>query len=420
MRVVADLHIHSPYSRATSRAMDFRTLDDYAEIKGIDIMGTGDFTHPKWREEIKSQLCERDGLYSLKEKGKNRFIITGEVCTSSYFNGRNTRIHHLVILPSLEVAEQLSEELRKKGDLEADGRPMLSMSGAELVETVMDLGEDNLVVPAHIWTPWFSLFGDRGGVDRVEECYEDQTPHIYAVETGLSSDPPMNWRVSELDRFTLISNSDSHSPAKIGREANIIEVEKLSYKDVVEAVKYRKERVTTIEVDPAFGKYHWTGHRECGISVSPEEAVRMKGVCPVCGKRMTKGVAERVEELADRDEGFVPQGAQRFFRVLPLIETIAVALGKSPACSQAEDVYWKLLGEFGDEIGTLLFAPLDKIREKFGAEIAVAIEFNREGKIEVIPGYDGVYGRPKSPHGAGEKERFFRKRSNLEDYIRRQ
>ncbi len=421
MRVVADLHIHGPYSRATSRNMDFKTLERYAEIKGIDVIATGDFTHPKWREGMKNQFVEEDGLYRLKDGGKIRFIISGEVCTSSIFRDRARRIHHLILLPSLEVADQVSEELEKRGDLTADGRPMLMMSGAELVETVMDFGELNMVIPAHIWTPWFSLFGDRGGVDRVEECYDDQTPHIYAIETGLSSDPPMNWRVSALDRFTLVSNSDSHSPSKIGREANIIEVDALSYNDLVEAIMRHKERVTTIEVEPAFGKYHWTGHRNCGVAVPPEEAVRMRGICPVCGKRMTKGVAERVEELSDRPPGSKPPDAQSFHKVLPLIDTIAVALRKSPSSSEVVAEYWKMVNAFGAEIRILLEVPVESIREKHGNDIAEAIMLNRENRIEVEPGYDGVYGKPRDGNRAesdlGSKERFFRKRFNLEDYI---
>jgi len=422
MQAVADLHIHGPYSRATSRNMDFKTLERYAEIKGIDVIATGDFTHPKWREEIKNQFIEEDGLYRLKcGGGRRRFIISGEVCTSSVFKGRTRRIHHLILLPSVEVADQLSEVLGKRGDLGADGRPMLMMSGAELVEAVMDFGEHNMVIPAHIWTPWFSLFGDRGGVDKMEECYEDQTPHIYAVETGLSSDPPMNWRVSALDRCTLVSNSDSHSPSKIGREANIIEVDALSYRDLVEAIKYHKERVITIEVEPAFGKYHWTGHRNCGVSVPPEEAIRMKGVCPVCGKRMTKGVAERVEELSDRPPGARPKDAQRFFKVLPLIDTIAVALRKSPSSSEVEAEYWKMINAFGAEIRILLEVPVESIKERHGDAIAEAIRLNRENRIEVEPGYDGVYGKPKNDRGTNgateARERFFRKRTNLEDYI---
>ncbi|MEJ5293089.1 MAG: endonuclease Q family protein [Candidatus Methanosuratincola sp.] len=421
MQLVADLHIHSPYSRATSRNMDFKTLERYAGIKGIDIIATGDFTHPKWREEIRTQFVEEEGLYRLKDGGRCRFIISGEVCTSSVFKGRTRRIHHVILLPSIEVADQVSEELGKRGDLEADGRPMLMMSGAELVETVMEFGERCMVIPAHIWTPWFSLFGDRGGVDRIEECYEDQTPHIYAVETGLSSDPPMNWRVRALDRYTLVSNSDSHSPSKIGREANIIEVAALSYKDLVDAIMYHKKRVATIEVEPAFGKYHWTGHRNCGISVPPEEAIRMRGVCPVCGKRMTKGVAERVEELSDRPPGGRPHDVQRFYKVLPLIDTIAYALRKSPSSSETESEYWKMIGAFGTEISILLKVPIESIRKGHGDAIAEAIRLNRENRIAVEPGYDGVYGKPRdgceTKEGSDGKERFFRKRSNLDDYI---
>ncbi|MGC8937004.1 MAG: endonuclease Q family protein, partial [Candidatus Methanomethylicaceae archaeon] len=242
---MADLHIHSPFSRATSKDMTLKNLERGASVKGINVLGMGDFTHPKWRDELKS-LREEEGLYRLD--GSNiRFMVTGEVCTNFEFNGRVRRIHHLIMLPSLEVAEQVCDRLAKYGDLEADGRPNLSMSGAQLVEEVVEFGEECLVVPAHIWTPWFSLFGDRGGVDNIEECYEDQTPHVYALETGLSSDPPMNWRVSKLDGFTLISNSDSHSPSpwRLGREANVIEVEKITYSEIVRAIMEGYERVTT-------------------------------------------------------------------------------------------------------------------------------------------------------------------------------
>ncbi len=420
LRIVADLHIHSPYSRATSRNMDFRTIERYAKAKGIDVIATGDFTHPTWREEMRKLFVEEEGFYRLKDGGRVRFIISGEVCTSTAFKGRTARIHHVILLPSLEVAEQISDELGKRGDLWADGRPMLVMSGAELVELVMDFGELNMLIPAHIWTPWFSLFGDRGGVDRIEECYEDQTPHIYAVETGLSSDPPMNWRVSALDRYTLVSNSDSHSPSKIGREANIIEAASLSYKDLAEAIMHNRERVTTIEVDPAFGKYHWTGHRNCGVSLPPEEAIRVKGVCPVCGKKMTKGVAERIEELADRPIGASPPNAQRFFKTLPLIDTISVGLRKNPSSTEVEAEYWKMVNGLGSEIDILLKVNIDSIRERHGDAIAEAIRLNRENRIEVDPGYDGVYGKPRNGFGTtgapAGKERFFR-RLNLEDYI---
>ena len=430
MQIVADLHIHSPFSRATSKDVNFKSLERGAVVKGLDVLGTGDFTHPKWREEIHTSLVEEDGLYRLREDGRVRYVVSGEVCTTFDYKGRTRRIHHVILLPSMEVAEQLCPILEKRGSLEGDGRPNLSMSGAELVEVVSDLGEDCVVIPAHIWTPWFSLFGDRGGVDRIEECYDDQTPHIYALETGLSSDPPMNWRVSALDRFTLVSNSDSHSPSpwRIGREANILEAPRLSYKDVVETLMHRKEDVTTIEVDPAYGKYHWTGHRNCNVSVPPDEAIRLRGVCPVCGKRMTKGVAERVEELADRKEGVIPKGAQRLIRLLPLSEVIATVLGKDVFSGEVQKRYWELVGKFSNELEVLTKAPEERLVEVCGKEIAEMVLMNREGRLVIAPGYDGVYGRPAveatgggrhqaEGRSTGGEERFLRRTKNLDNYI---
>jgi len=758
MKIFADLHIHSPYSRAVSKDMSFKTLERVGALKGLNVLGTGDLTHPKWREEIR-QLEEKDGLFRLKG-GKVSFLLSGEVNTVFEVAGRSRRIHHLILLPYLEAADLLCEILSKRGKLEGDGRPTLSMTGAELVEETMEFGNDCMVIPAHIWTPWFSLFGAKGGVDRIEECYEDQTPHIYALETGLScydketevltdkgwkhfdeveykdevctldietneiqfqkptkihsynyrgnmyrlktkrvdllvtpnhnllcskcdfhkppkfildtaenlfskskrfkkdgiwrgkddeyfilpavkikhgsrhyfgmrdkeekalpmkpwlkflgfwiaegwtsegkngdynvcisnrnislihemgeilhdfgyntfwndktstlrvrdfqlfqylkqfgkccdkyvpdevksvskdligifleyyikgnghiygrnlkglsattssirlrddlqeialkigmsayykldkkkgtpilslaydskkkdvqrgdawvvyfirknvhivlpssikkykhteswvdfegpvfcvtvpnhvvyvrrngipvwcgnSDPPMNWRVAALDNLTLVSNSDSHSPLKIGREANIIEVEHLSYKDIVETIMYRKDRVATIEVDPAYGKYHWTGHRNCGVSFSPAEAAKLKGVCPVCGKLLTKGVAERVEELADKDrpEGFVPAGAQKFLRMLPLIEVVGLAAGKNAYSAEVQRLYWGMLKELGSEMDILLSVPLERLSAVAGEAAARLIMKNREGKLCVEPGYDGVYGK---------------------------
>ncbi|MCX8182488.1 MAG: endonuclease Q family protein [Candidatus Methanomethyliaceae archaeon] len=415
-RIVADLHIHSPYSRATSKDMTLKNLDRGASIKGIKILGTGDFTHPKWREALKN-LREEDGLYRI-EDSNTRFIVTGEVCTNFKFGGKTRRIHHLILLPSLEVAEQICERLSRYGDLEADGRPNLSMTGAQLVEEIVEFGEECLVIPAHIWTPWFSLFGDRGGVDRIEECYEDQTPHIYALETGLSSDPPMNWRVSALDSFTLVSNSDSHSPSpwRLGREANIIEVQKLSYSYVVRAIMEGKDRITTIEVDPAYGKYHWTGHRICNIALPPYEAIKLKGICPVCGKKMTKGVAERVEELADRPEGEGPKKKQNFLRVLPLSDIIATYLGKDPFSAEVQRVYWDILKKFSNELQVLLETPIEELEKVCGIDLAKLLIMNRENRINIIPGYDGVYGKIEI-NGDMERVSFLRRPKNLEDYI---
>lgn len=429
MKIISDLHIHSPYSRATSKDMTFAALERGAIAKGLQVMGTGDFTHPKWRASMKIELEVEGGLYRKKDGGKTLFAVTGEVCTNFEVKGRGRRIHHLIMLPSIDVAEQLCETLSGFGNLEGDGRPNLSMTGTELAEAVVNLGEDCLIVPAHIWTPWFSLYGAHGGVDRMEECYGEYAPHIYAVETGLSSDPPMNWRVSELDSATLLSNSDSHSahPWRIGREANIIDVKEATYAEIVDAIKYHKERVTTIEVDPAYGKYHWTGHRDCKISIPPSKAVMMKGVCPVCHKKMTKGVAERVEELADRAEGVVPKGAQSYIRMLPLCELIAVIAGKEVFAAEVQTKYWGMLKHFRNEYEVLMDVPKDRLEEVCGSEIAELVVANRENRLEIEPGYDGVYGIPK--RGVREakaedysqpeirKERFLRKSTNLDDYI---
>lgn len=415
-RIVADLHIHSPYSRATSKDMTLKNLDRGASVKGINVLGTGDFTHRKWRDELKS-LKEEDGLYRM-EGGHTRFLVTGEVCTNFEFEGKTRRIHHLILLPSLEIAEQVCERLSKYGDLEADGRPNLSMTGAQLVEEVVEFGEECLVIPAHIWTPWFSLFGDRGGVNRIEECYEDQTPHVYALETGLSSDPPMNWRVSALDSFTLVSNSDSHSPSpwRLGREANIIEVQDLTYSDIARAIMEGKDKVTTIEVDPAYGKYHWTGHRNCRVSVPPSEAIRLKGVCPICGKKMTKGVAERVEELADRPEGGMPEKRQSYIKILPLSDIIATHLGKDPFSAEVQRAYWDILKKFSNELQVLLEVPIEELERACGRDLARLIILNRENRIGILPGYDGVYGKIEIDGESGRVS-FLRRPKNLEDYI---
>jgi len=428
MRVIADLHIHSPFSRAVSRDMSLRNIERGAIAKGLQVVGTGDFTHPLWRKEL-GTLVEEDGLFRTEDVGAVRFLISGEVCTNFVVKEKTRRIHHLILLPSLEAADSLSALLGKRGKLDSDGRPNLSMTGAELAEAVTDLGEEAMLIPAHIWTPWFSLFGDRGGVDSLEECYEDMAPHIFALETGLSSDPPMNWRVSALDSYTLVSNSDSHSPSpwRIGSEANILEAPQLRYSDTVDTIMHHKERVTTIEVDPAYGKYHWTGHRNCNISVPPGEAVRLKGICPICGRKMTKGVAERVEELADRPEGAVPAGAQRYIKVLPLSEIVAVVMRKAVFSADVQKSYWGIVSKFAGEMEALIYAPRDALVDACGEEIAEVIMRSREGKLVIEPGYDGVYGKPViaavEPRRNGERSRpvregarFLRGGRNLDDY----
>jgi len=402
MRVIADLHIHGKYSRATSANMNIPEIAHFAQIKGLSLVGTGDFTHPGWLREIKENLIPSPGtgLYRPKNpRGPNvHFMITGEVSTVFTFGGERKKVHHVILTPSLETAEQINDRLSRYGDLETDGRPTLEISAPHLVEELMEISKDNMIFPAHAWTPWFSLFGAFSGFDRVEDCYQDMTRYIYALETGLSSNPPMNWRISALDRFTLLSNSDSHSswPWRIGREANVFELESLTYWDIVDSVKRKDPNILrfTIETNPAYGKYHWTGHRECGVSLPPEEAIRLGNVCPVCHRRLTKGVEQRVEELADRPYGFRPPGSPGYMELLPLSEVISAVIGANqPSSQRVWSIYNSLISHFGDEYSVLIDAGLDELVKVTDPSIAEAIIRVRDGRIRVIPGYDGVYGQ---------------------------
>lgn len=399
MKVVADLHIHSKYSRATSSDMDLRTLERCAQLKGLNLLGTGDFTHRKWLRELFGELEEHDfGVY--KRRGSQYevyFVAQTEVNTVFEYEGRVRKIHHVILAPSLDVAEQINERLSKYGDLDVDGRPSLEVDGATLVEEVLEVEETNIVMPAHAWTPWYSIFGSRGGVDGVEECYGDKAGEVFALETGLSSDPPMNWRVSALDRFALLSNSDSHSPWpwRLGREANVFELRYLNYLELYSAIKSKDSSrfLMTLEVNPAYGKYHWTGHRSCGISLPPEESAALKGTCPACGRRLTKGVAERVEELADRPPGFKPAGAIPYKHVLPLSEIISVATGRPQDARETWEIYAKLVRAFGSELNVLLEAPIEGLMGEVDGLALKLLSMMRRGEVPIKPGYDGVYGR---------------------------
>jgi len=402
LRVIADLHIHSKYSRATSEKMVISEITRFARIKGLNLVGTGDFTHPKWLEELKDELVEIPSTnlfrYAKDPNTTVRYMITSEVCTLFTHEGDVKKIHHVILTPSFETAVQINERLARYGDLTIDGRPTLDMSASELVEEVMKVSDENVLIPAHAWTPWFSLFGAFSGFDRIEDCYEDMTKHIFAIETGLSSDPPMNWRLSALDRFALVSNSDSHSPWpwRIGREANVFELEQLTYKRVVNTIRHNdsEQFKFTIETNPAYGKYHWTGHRNCNISLSPQEAIKFGNRCPVCRRKLTKGVEQRVEELADRPPGFRPEGTPGYMRLLPLSEIIKTILDVTyPGAGGVWSVYNRLVEEFGDEYTVLIDAPQKEMSEIVGPRIAEAIVRVREEKIDVIPGYDGVYGQ---------------------------
>jgi uncharacterized protein (TIGR00375 family) len=381
--------------------MSIPEIAKFAKIKGLNLVGTGDFTHPAWLKEIKETLAiEQDtGLLKLaKVDSPICFMLTTEVCTIFEYKGESKKVHHVILTPTPETAAQINERLQSFGSLSSDGRPILNMTAPQLVEEVIEVSGQNMVFPAHAWTPWFSIFGAFSGFDNVDDCYQDMTKHIHALETGLSSDPAMNWRLSKLDRFTLVSNSDCHSfwPWRIGREANVFELEKFTYKEVTNAIAANDSShfKFTIETDPAYGKYHWTGHRNCKVSLSPSEAIKFGNICPVCRRNLTKGVEQRVEELADRPADFKREGTPGFLRLLPLSEIIATVLGTDSPSTQAVWKNYNLLTEkFGDEYKVLIDAPLEAMTQVVEVPIAQAIVKVRDGTAKVTPGYDGVYGQ---------------------------
>ena len=400
---IADLHIHSRYSRATSKECTPEHLDLWARRKGIHIVGTGDFTHPAWREELAEKLTPaEDGLYVLKEEYRirddsvpgemiPRFVVTGEISSIYKKNEKVRKVHSVIILPGLEDAERIAAKLEQIGNIHSDGRPILGLDCHDLLEIILEICPLSIYVPAHIWTPHFSMFGAFSGFDTVEECFGDLTPYIHAVETGLSSDPPMNWRVSALDRFQLVSNSDAHSPAKLGREANLLDIP-MSYEGLSQAIQMGKGLYGTIEFFPEEGKYHMDGHRKCNLCLSPSDTMKYNGVCPVCGRRITIGVSHRVEELADRPEGYVRQDAKAFESLVPLPEVIAASMGCSPVSKKAEKEYVHMLSELGAEFEILRMLPTEDIRRVSGTRIAEGIRRLRDGQVERIPGFDGEYG----------------------------
>ncbi len=398
MKFVADFHIHSKYSRATSPLMDLENLDRWAKIKGIKVLGTGDFTHPKWFGEIKNQLEPAEpGLFKLKNfDSGTRFILTAEISCIYSKGGKVRKIHIIVFAPSIEAVEKINNKLGQIGNLKADGRPILGLDAKELVKIVLDADKDCLVVPAHLWTPWFAIFGSKSGFDSFQECFEDYSKYIYAGETGLSSDPKMNWRLSQLDKTTLISNSDAHSLPKIGREANVFDAD-LSYQSIAEILKTKDKSkfLYTIEFFPEEGKYHYDGHRLCNLSLAPAQSKKYNNICPRCGKPLVIGVLNRVEELADRPEGFVPENVIPFKSLIPLNEIIAEALGSSVASKEVDKHYNNLIKSLGNEFKILLESAENEISENSLPEIAKGVVRVRQGKIFIEPGYDGVYGKIK-------------------------
>ena len=409
MRFIGDFHLHSKYSRATSQNMDLEHMAEWAKIKGIDVLTAADFTHPEWYTELKEKLEPAEkGLYRLRSplidsrfsdsKNETRFILTTEISCIYSKENKVRKIHIVVFAPSLEIVAKINARLAEIGNLKADGRPILGLDAKELAKIVLDISENCLIVPAHIYTPWFSLFGSRSGFDSIEECFEDYTKYIFAGETGLSSDPPMSWRNSSLDKMTLISNSDAHSLPKIGREANIFEGEKLDYRSIITAIKREQgpvKLVSTIEFYPEEGKYHHDGHRSCDLCLSPEESKRYNNVCPVCGKPLTIGVLSRIEDMADREEGFKPKGAVPFKNLIPLAEVIAESLGVGVNTKRVSTVYEKLIKNLGSEFKILLDASLEELKDYASLEIATGIIRAREGKVNITPGHDGVFGKIK-------------------------
>lgn len=409
---IADFHLHSRYSIATSKETTPETLDLWARRKGIAVVGTGDFTHPAWREELSAKLePAAEGLYTLKDAcrveesiagpaSRPHFIVSGEISTIYRKNGRVRKVHHLILLPGLEQAAAIAGRLEGIGNLHSDGRPILGLDSRELLAIVLDCCPEAILIPAHIWTPHFSLFGAYSGFDTIEECYGDLTGQIPALETGLSSDPPMNWRLSALNRYTLVSNSDAHSPAKLGREANIFRTA-LSYPHIHRALQNRDtgEFHGTIEFFPEQGKYHYDGHRKCRLCFKPAETRAAGGICPLCGGRITTGVLHRVEMLADREEGFAPPAAKHFERLIPLQEIITAATGFATACRTVMNMYHRLLCELGPELSILRRVPLHEIEAVAGSPTAASIRRLRKGQLEIQPGYDGVYGKIKAARG---------------------
>ena len=403
MKFIADFHLHSKYSRATSRDMDLENLDKWAKIKGIRVLGTGDFTHPLWLKELKEKLePAEEGLFKLKEsQSETRFILTSEISCIYTKNNRVRKIHIIIFASSFKVVENINVQLGWVGNLKADGRPILGLDAKELAKIAFSASQDCLVVPAHAWTPWFSIFGSKSGFDSVEECFDEYSKYIYALETGLSSDPAMNWRLSKLDKIALISNSDSHSPQKIGREANVFDTE-ISYPAITDAIKTKNPQrfLYTIEFFPEEGKYHFDGHRLCNASLSPQESKKYNNICPVCAKPLTIGVLNRVEELADRpafdkSSAGKPEGAIPSKSLIPLSEIIADALGVLPGAKQVAGEYNNLIKKFRNEMEVLLNIPYVELKEAALPEIADGIIKVREGKVFINPGYDGVYGKIK-------------------------
>ena len=378
-----------------------------AAIKGLTVVGTGDCTHPVWLAELREKLENAgNGLYRLKkqyvlsgagfplpaDRRDVYFILTGEISSIYKKNGKVRRVHNLCVLPDFSAAEKLQKALAARGNIESDGRPILGVDAKDILDIVLNSAGDAYLIPAHIWTPWFSVLGDKGGFDSLEECFGDLTKYIFAVETGLSSDPPMNRRCGFLDNVRLVSNSDAHSPANIGREANIFTVEP-GYTSIYRALKSGRGFSATIEFFPQQGKYYFDGHRNCNVSFSPRETIKHKGICPVCHKPLTIGVAHRVAALADRPGAHLPKNGRDFYSTVPLPDIISGITGTAPSSKKTQRLYFEAVEKIGSELYILLFASPDEIKKGAGEQLSGSITRLRKGKVTLRPGYDGLFGK---------------------------
>jgi DNA helicase-2/ATP-dependent DNA helicase PcrA len=407
MAFVADLHVHSRYSRATSRGLDLQSLHAWAQRKGIGVLATGDFTHPAWFAELRACLAPADdGLFRLRAdlarevdtgvpkacRADVRFMLSVEISSIYKRDGRVRKVHNLVYAPDWQTADRIRSRLSRVGNLAADGRPILGLDARDLLDITLEASPDAFLIPAHIWTPWFSMLGERSGFDSLDECFGDLSRHVFAAETGLSSDPAMNWRLSSLDRISLVSSSDAHSAEKLGREASRFACAP-SYLAIRDALRDRNGAfLGTIELFPEEGKYHHPGHRGCGIGMSPEQASRVGNLCPTCGKTLTAGVASRVDALADRPPGFVPEDGKPFTNLVPLPEILSELLGTGTASARVRGCHERLLARHGSELAILLDLPAEDADREEPARLGEALRRLRSGSVTRVPGYDGQYG----------------------------
>lgn len=409
MRYIADVHLHSRFARATSKTLNPENLYRWSRLKGLTVVGTGDFTHPVWVEELRDQLePAEEGLFQLRPelrravdaelpracRGETRFVLSVEISLIYKKNGKTRKIHHVVLMPSFDAVARLNARLGAIGNLTSDGRPILGLDSRDLVEICLEACDEVLFIPAHIWTPHFAVLGASSGFDTLDECFEDMLPHIFAVETGLSSDPPMNWRLSMLDDYAIVSNSDAHSPQKLAREATCFDAE-LSFRGMYEALRDRDPTrfIGTLEFYPEEGKYHFDGHRKCDVCWKPSQTLGAKGLCPVCGRKLTVGVLHRVERLADRAEGDRPAVAMPYENLVPLPEIIGSVLQVGPTSKRVQAAYETMLSTHGPELEILRETPVEAIAKTGDPLIAEGIRRMREGEVHIAPGYDGVYGK---------------------------